>query len=300
MTVATQDKNDCDARLDFEAELARTVLNSLSAHIAIIDESGVILETNTAWRNYALQSGLPSTYDDRGANYLAVCDATTGPDAENAAAVAEGIRAVIGGGLQEFLHDYPCHTPEGRHWYYMRAVRMAGAGPVRVVVSHEEITALKLAEEALKNSQEALFEQKQSLEETNIALKVLLKQREEDRNELEQKVLTNVKDLILPYVDKLKNARLKPREKTLVDIIETHLNDIISPLLQSFANAKIMLTPQEMQVAGLVKDGKTSKEIAGILHIAETTVNFHRKNLRRKFSLTSQGANLRSYLLSLS
>ncbi|MFZ0134879.1 MAG: helix-turn-helix transcriptional regulator, partial [Desulfobacterales bacterium] len=70
--------------------------------------------------------------------------------------------------------------------------------------------------------------------------------------------------------------------------------------LQSFANAKIMLTPQEMQVAGLVKDGKTSKEIAGILHIAETTVNFHRKNLRRKFSLTSQGANLRSYLLSLS
>ncbi|MFZ0612256.1 MAG: LuxR C-terminal-related transcriptional regulator [Desulfobacterales bacterium] len=300
MTVAASAKNDCELRVDFEAELARTVLNSLSAHIAIIDENGVILETNTAWHKYALQSGLPPTYDDRGVNYLAVCDATTGPDAADAAAVAAGIRAVIGGGLQEFLHDYPCHTPEGRHWYYMRAVRMAGARPVRVVVSHEEITALKLAEEALKKSQDALFDQKQNLEETNIALKVLLKQREEDKNELEQKVLTNVKDLILPYVAKLKNARLKPREKTLVEIIETHLNDIISPLLQSFTNAKIMLTPQEMQVAGLVKDGKTSKEIAGILHIAETTVNFHRKNLRRKFSLTSQQANLRSYLLSLS
>jgi DNA-binding CsgD family transcriptional regulator len=182
----------------------------------------------------------------------------------------------------------------------MRAIRMSGRGPIRVVVSHEEITALKLAEEALRQSQEDLFEQKQSLEETNIALKVLLKQREEDKYELEKKVLTNVKDLVLPYVEKLKNARLKPKEKTLVEIIETHLNDVISPLLQSFANANILLTPQEMQVASLVKDGKTSKEIAHILNVAETTVNFHRKNLRKKFGLTHQQSNLRSYLLSIS
>ena len=112
--------------------------------------------------------------------------------------------------------------------------------------------------------------------------------------------MTNVKDLVLPYVEKLKNSRLKPKDKTLVEIVETHLNDVISPLLQSFANAKILLTPQEMQVAGLVKDGKTSKEIADILNISETTVNFHRKNLRVKFGLTNQRTNLRSYLLSIS
>jgi DNA-binding CsgD family transcriptional regulator len=182
----------------------------------------------------------------------------------------------------------------------MRAIRMAGSGPIRVVVSHEEITALKLAEEALKKSQEELFEQKQSLEEINIALKVLLKQREEDKNALEKKVLANVKDLVLPYVEKLKNARIKPKEKTLVGIIEDHLNDVISPLLQSFSNANILLTPQEMQVASLVKDGKTSKEIADILNVAETTVNFHRKNLRKKFGLTNKQSNLRSYLLSIS
>lgn len=297
--MGTRIKNDSAAPLNLTEELARTVLNSLSAHIAIIDEDGVILETNTAWRNFAIRSGMPETHDDRGVNYLAVCDATEGSDIDDAGAVADGIRAVISGDETEFLYDYPCHSADGPHWYYMRAIRMSGSGPVRVVVSHEEITALKLAEEALKKSQEALFEQKQSLEETNIALKVLLKQREEDKRALEKKVLANVKDLVLPYVEKLKNARLKPKEKTLVGIIDDHLNDVISPLLQSFSNANILLTPQEMQVASLVKDGKTSKEIADILNVAETTANFHRKNLRKKFGLTNKQSNLRSYLLSI-
>jgi len=284
----------------FAAELARTVLDSLSAHIAILDENGVILETNKAWRDFAVKSGMPENHDDRGSNYLAICEATIGSDADDGRKVAAGIRAVIDGEVEEFLYDYPCHSEDGPHWYYMRAIRMAGDGPVRVVSSHEEITALKLADEALKKSQEELIDQKQSLEETNIAMKVLLKQREEDKLDLEKKVLNNVKDLVLPYVEKLKNPRLKARDRTLVDIIDTHLHDIISPLLQRFTNAKILLTPQEMQVASLVKDGKTSKEIADVLSVSETTINFHRKNLRVKFGLTNQRTNLRSYLLSIS
>jgi len=299
-----KDKNDTNIRsvepLNFSDELARTVLNSLSAHIAILDENGIIIVTNTAWRNYAVKGGMPEGYDDNGVNYLAVCDATKGNDSDDARKVAEGIRAVIRGELEEFLYDYPCHSEDSPHWYYMRTVRMAGPGPIRVVVSHEEITALKLTEEALKKSQEEIFEQKQSLEEANIALKVLLKQREEDKLELEKKVLSNVKDLVLPYVEKLKNSRIKAKDRTLVDIIDTHLQDIISPLLQRFANAKILLTPQEMQVASLVKDGKTSKEIADVLNVSETTVNFHRKNLRVKFGLRNKRTNLRSYLMSIS
>ena len=284
----------------FADELARTVLNSLSAHIAILDEDGIILETNQAWRRFAVRGGMSPDHDDRGSNYLEICEAATGADAGDAHKVAAGIRSVINGDLEEFLYDYPCHAEDGPHWYYMRAIRMSGDGPVRVVASHEEITALKLTEEALRKSQQELIEQKQSLEETNIAMKVLLRQREEDKIELEKKVLNNVKDLVLPYVEKLKNPRLKAKDRTLVDIIDTHLQDIISPLLQRFANAKILLTPQEMQVAALVKDGKTSKEIADVLNVSETTVNFHRKNLRVKFGLTNQRTNLRSYLLSIS
>jgi DNA-binding CsgD family transcriptional regulator len=177
---------------------------------------------------------------------------------------------------------------------------MSDAKPVRVIISHEDITALKLVEEALRESREELKEQKQSLEEANIALKVLLKHRENDKLELEKNVLTNVKELVLPYVEKLKEVPLKPRNKTLVEIIENHLKDIISPLLQKFINAQIILTPQEIKMVALIKDGKSSKEIADILAISETTVNFHRKNLRKKFGLKNRQMNLRSYLISMS
>jgi len=286
--------------LSFSEELAKAVINSLSAHIAILDQNGVILDTNRAWNDYSFKNGMPEDFDYRGINYLEVCNAATGADALDAHNIAKGIWEVIQGHTQEFLFDYPCHSQDSKHWYYMRAIRMSDTKPVRAIISHEDITALKLVEEALRESREELQDQKQSLEEANIALKVLLKHRENDKLELEKNVLTNVKALVLPYVEKLKKVPLKPRNKTLVEIIENHLKDIISPLLQKFSNAKIILTPQEIKVVALIKDGKSSKEIADILTISETTVNFHRKNLRKKFGLKNRQMNLRSYLISMS
>jgi len=286
--------------LFFSEELARAVINSLSAHIAILDKNGVILETNRAWNTYSYKNGMPENYGFKGMNYLRVCDTAEGEDALDSRNIATGIRKVINGDITEFLFDYPCHTEDSKHWYYMRAIRISDTKPVRVIISHEDITALKLVEEALRKSREELQEQKQGLEEANIALKVLLKHRENDKLELEKNVLTNVKTLVLPYVEKLKEVPLKPRNKTLVEIIENHLKDIISPLLQKFSNAKIILTPQEIKVVALIKDGKSSKEISDILTISETTVNFHRKNLRKKFGLKNRQMNLRSYLISMS
>jgi len=292
--------NNAKAPLCYSSEEARTVLDSLSAHIAILDENGIVLDTNRAWRNFAVKSGMPADYDSIGDNYLEICDASTGEDGDYARAVAAGILDVIDGRAAEFLLDYPCHSSDGRHWYYVRVLRMSGEGPIRVVVSHEEITALKLTEEALRESQARLTEQKVELEEANIALKVLLKQREDDKGDLEQKVITNVKEMVLPYVEKLKNAPLKAREKTLVEIVESHLNDIVSPLLRRLTSAQLVLTPQEIQVAALVKEGKGSKEIADILNVSATTIAFHRKNLRKKFNLSNTRQNLRAFLLSLS
>lgn len=286
--------------LCYSSEEARTVLDSLSAHIAIVDEQGVILDTNRAWRVFAMKSGMPEGYNSIGDNYLEICEATMGEEGANARVVAGGIRRVIQGQVDEFLYDYPCHGPEGPHWYYMRAIKMSGDGPLRVVISHEEITAIKLSEEALRKSEAQLTQQKIDLEEANIALKVLLKQRENDKSDLEQKVIANVKEMVVPYVEKLKRVNLKPKDKTIVDIIESHLQSIISPMIQNLTNASLILTPQEMQVASLVKDGKASKEIAAILNVAETTIHFHRKNLRKKFGLSNSQTNLRSFLLSIS
>ena len=150
--------------------------------------------------------GLPPGYGYHGVNYLSICDITEGDGSQDACNVAAGIRAVIDKEIDEFLYDYPCHQPDSKHLFYMRVIRIPDSDPVRVVVSHEEITALKLTEQALRESQEKLNDQKQGLEEANVALKVLLKQREEDRRELEKRFLTNVKGLVLPYVEKLKNV----------------------------------------------------------------------------------------------
>jgi len=149
---------------DFSDHLAKTVLNSLSANIAILDENGVILLTNQAWREYATANAMEGPVDSIGVNYLELCDATTGKEAKDARAVAAGIRSVIRGETSEFLYDYPCHGPDGLHFYYIRAMRVAESNPIRVVVSHEDITALKLAEKALRKREHERDRLRHSLE----------------------------------------------------------------------------------------------------------------------------------------
>ena len=286
--------------MEINESLANIILDALSAHIAILDENGVILKTNRAWQNFAADNQLQVPADNSPINYLSVCDLAKGEFSQEAKTVAVGIRSVIKGDINEYLLDYPCHSPTEKRWFYMRVTRIPGPGPMRAVVSHENITALKLAEAALKVHERELELKTQHLEEVNTALKVLLQQRDKDKAELEGKVLNNINVLISPYVAKLKNKNLKSGEKALIDIIDTNLQDVVSPLLQRLANAKIILTLQEIQVATLVKEGKSSKEIADILTVSETTVSFHRKNLRKKLGLGNTRKNLRAHLLSMS
>ena len=101
--------------------------------------------------------------------------------------------------------------------------------------------------------------QKKRLEEGNIALKVLLEQRVQDKTDLEQNVLSNLKEQVFPYLEKLNRAGLRPKEKKIVAIISEHLEDVVSPFLSKLSTANILLTPQEIKVASLVKDGRASK-----------------------------------------
>ncbi len=286
-------------KISFSDKLVRTIFDSLSAHIAIIDENGVILETNQAWKRFSRANGLSGNMDFK-QNYLTICESATTDGAEDARKVALGIRRVIGGKTSEFLYDYPCHSPKGRRWFYMRVVPMADEGDLRLIISHEDITKLKLAQASLQEHQTILEDQNQSLEEVNIALKVLIRQRETDKSEMENKILTNVKSFVLPYIKRLKESRLSEKDSTLVRILDDQLQDIMSPLIQKLSNAHVMLTPQEMQVAALVKDGRTTSEIAEVLFVSESTVSFHRKNLRSKLGLKNKQTNLRSFLLSMS
>ena len=290
---------DCDGFFLLSDEQLLKIFNSVSAHIVIIDKDGFILETNAAWNNFAIANGMPEHYNFKKTNYIDVCEKALGHNCDNAMTVVSGIRDVIEQKTDEFLYEYPCHSPHGKKWFYMRAVLMAEDKLLRVIISHEGITELKLAQHALHKNKAMLEKKNQSLKETNIALKVLLNQRENDKVEIEKKILMNIKTFIKPHIQKLKQETLSNKNKTLLDIIDNHINDMASPLMHTLSNAGIMLTPQELQVASLVKDGKSTSEIADLLYVSEATISFHRKNLRAKLGLKNKQTNLRSHLLSL-
>ena len=138
-----------------------------------------------------------------------------------------------------------------------------------------------------------------SLEEINTAMKVLLKKREEDKTNLEDNVLTNVKGLVEPFIQKIKKTRLDDRQRAMLNIIESNLNEIISPFSRKMSKQYLNLTPREIQIANLIKHGNSSKKIAEILNLSPRTVETHRKNIRSKVGLEGKRSNLGSHLLSI-
>jgi len=161
------------------------------------------------------------------------------------------------------------------------------------------IAELKRAEQALKKKGKDLKSKTRNLQEVNTALRVLLKKRDDDKKELEGKVLFNVKELVVPYVEKLKKSELNERQRAFADILESNLKDVISPFSQKLSYWYLELTPTEIQVANLVKQGKTTKEIAELLNLSSQTIEFHRKNIRGKIGIKNKKANLRTHLLSI-
>ncbi len=129
----------------------RSVLDSLSAHIAVLDEAGRICEVNRAWDEFA---GLHQDSDRAGGigtDYLEASERAGGPRGDGAHA-ARGIRDVLAGQADRFEMEYPWQGRQERRWFTMRVTRLASAGRVRAVVSHEDITSRRQAEEALRTA----------------------------------------------------------------------------------------------------------------------------------------------------
>lgn len=163
-----------------------------------------------------------------------------------------------------------------------------------------QVIQTSMAEEELKRHrdhlEELVKERTINLEEANIALKVLLKERAKDKLSLEEKMLFNVKNIILPYIEKLNNSGLNAAQSAYLNVLESNLNDITSQFSYSLSGKYLNLTPSEIQIVNLIKQNKTTKEIAKLLNLSTSTIDSHRKNIRRKIGITNKKANLITHL----
>lgn len=162
-----------------------------------------------------------------------------------------------------------------------------------------EIQVRAVTQKELTEKTEELQSRLVELKEANAALQGLLKARDDERATLEEKMVCNISERIRPYLAKLAEGRFSERQHGLLETISRSLEEIASPLSRRFILDASRLTPVENQVAQLILQGKSTKEIASLLGVARSTVDYHRLNIRRRLGLTKKGTNLQSYLKSL-
>ena len=136
------------------------------------------------------------------------------------------------------------------------------------------------------------------IKEANTALRVLLDHREEDQRHIEERLQLNVNELVMPLIHALRTEGLSERSLNCLAVLEANLKDITDPFLSSLSVAYRSLTPKEIQIAGMIREGKNTKEISEILGISRLTVETHRNKMRSKLGLVNGKTNLRSFLLA--
>jgi PAS domain S-box-containing protein len=162
-----------------------------------------------------------------------------------------------------------------------------------------EIYDRRNTERRLREREADLEMEKANLQETNTALKVLLKRREVDKQEFEEQVLYNIKELILPYLDKLKQVAVDKRQLAYLTILESNLSDINSNFTRRLSMESYALTSSELKVANFIRQGKRTREIAALLGISPRTVEAYRLGIRRKMRIQGRKVNLRTFLMSI-
>jgi PAS domain S-box-containing protein len=171
--------------------------------------------------------------------------------------------------------------------------------PIGFMGIARDITERKMNERTLIAREEELKTKTTNLEEVNTALKVLLRRREEDKRELEETVLMNLNDLVHPYLERIRNRAGSKKLLEIVDVMETNLKSITSPFFHKLSAQIQSLTSTEIEIANLVKQGKSTKEISDLMGVSIKTIETHRLHIRKKLGLSKKRASLRTHLLSI-
>ena len=162
-----------------------------------------------------------------------------------------------------------------------------------------EIESHKCTIATLTEREAELAEKSKTFEELNTTLAVLLKRRENDLGDLEERMVRNIRDLLDPAIKHLKSGGLTDTQQKWLDVLASNLNELASPFAGKITSAYRRLTPMEIKVASFIKHSKNNKEISDFLGISGRTVEVHRSNIRRKLGIKNRKQNLRTFLMSI-
>lgn len=234
------ERKQAEAALKASERFSRETLDALTTSIAILDETGAIVEVNRSWREFARANGVDPARVSEGVNYLAVCDAAVGEDAEEGSMVASCIRSIMRGERDFYVIEYPCHSPDEKRWFTVRITKFNGEGPLQIVVAHENITERKLAEEELTKLnlalEERVHQRTAELQLANAELEQANRAKDEFLANMSHELRTPLNG-ILGFSETLLeevHGPLTNRQQSAVDHIRTsgeHLLELINDIL---------------------------------------------------------------------
>lgn len=143
---------------------------------------------------------------------------------------------------------------------------------------------------------EEIKKKNKEVQEANIALRVLVDQQKNIVEQIEQNLLLNLRRTVLPYMEHLRQADLDDLSREYLQLISAHLHDITSSFVKKLNDPNIGLSPKELLVADLVKQGKSSAEIGRLLGLTQRTVEVYRNIIRKKLGISGKKINLQRYL----
>lgn len=257
--------------------------------IFILDLHGNLVEANPA----TLSLLGYADGEERSLNLKSVMDGDEWSKAANA------INFMAATGRQGAMTEFKVKHKDGGEIFVEAKASIISQDSRQVILGIcRDVTPQRKLNALVKKQEKELAETSLHYQETNTALKVMMNHWERERTELEDKITENVKILIAPLISKLKRTSLSEDQKIYVTEIEQGLNQIVSPFVKNLKLSYAKLTPMEIRIANMIKEGKKTKDISVAVNISKKTVEYHRYNIRSKLSLLNKKINLRTYLLT--
>lgn len=293
-----QSKDAYDS-LSWENLLSEHVLERMPAGLAYFNEDFVLLKCNQAYADFLT---IHAPYDCEQA--LGMCYFDYKPGIEPY--IVDWLRHVRDSGRSDTRYDMGLSWlgRDGKehesYWdVHLSPVCGLNKRTKGLLMCCIDVTENHLIKCELGDQDHGKAMQLRQIDELKKALRAILSLREEDKTVTEDTLVFSARQMLVPWIEKLKQSRLDAEQQSYLEIIESNLTKLTSPFSQRLSSVNQSLTPTEIQVANLVEQGKASKEIAELLRVSKECVDFHRNNIRKKLGLIGKKANLKTYLSAI-